>query len=1422
MINKSIGKPACCCVGLLLFFYCAEAQVRPKPVTIELNAGPPVPLAPYTPSMLTNKIRSYEMLVPEQDIAAMLVRPVSDVRKNVRYFDGLGRPLQTLEMQDGQALVTPFLHDRYGRMARKYLPFVTRSADGRIVTDPFPQQAAFYRQQFPDEAWFFHETRYEAAPGMQVIKELPPGNDWIRSDHGISFKHAVNIEADSVRIWRVKDLLQGFGEYFSTGWYAPGALHKKILSDEDGKQVIEFADKSGKLLLKKVQLADNCAAGYKGWICTYFIYDHANRLRCVLQPEGVQSVMKAQWVLTDPVILAEQCFRYEYDPHGLLIRKQVPGGGASTMVYDARGRMVLQQHAGMKGQWLYFMYDQQDRLLTSGLLNNTQSREAHSMRAAASVQYPDLRGQSFEELQVFHYDDYDSLPTGFRATMNNDEDAFINAKIPGEAAWPRLQSMFLNKLLTWSSTKVPGTNTWITRVNYYDDRGRLLQEQTRNISGGISIRSFRYNFTGQVLRSVERIRMKERSFPVYTINSYDALRRLVRIDKGFATPDSMRLIAKYEYDETGKLKTKMLGTAPSGTGPLETLQWQYQVRGWISGMNRDFSSGNNGDSNWFGYALDYHKYRNGNISDWRWKSTGDDQLRGYSLNYDAANRLQQAASVNGSHATSMDFSTAGLQYDQNGNILTLSQRAWTVQGNKVIDSLSYLYLPGSNRLQSIRDAAKDTCLNLGDLRPLSMQAMQYSYDAGGNIIADRNKGIARIQYNHLNLPVKVELPGIGHILYCWSAGGEKLMKTVTDSIRRHVLTTTYLGPAVFTSLRHFVASPKDHPDELQHILHEEGRIRTGAGKMQLDYFIRDHLSNLRMVLTEQQQTDKYPPATMELSEAVAEQALYQKIPETRVLKPAGYPAGNNSASNQHVCRLRGGEKQQGPAILVKVMAGDRFHLRVNSWYRSTGQSLTSPGNGLPALVSMLAAALPKVAGGKLIDAPLLANTLPPALSAFFVERDQSITPAKPKAFLNFLVLDEYFQPLVTNNANNSGYAPVGRDNELYSILVSNRLITKNGYLFVYLSNETSNTDVYFDDLQLTHVRGPLLEEDHYYPFGLRIQALSTKAAAAPPNALLHGSREAESQLTSESGEPGWYDFGARMYDVQAARWLSVDGAAENWYGLSPYAYTGNNPVNAKEVDGNLFIFASGFMLNHWMQGSSPVMQVQQREWVDRGAYVSQSLSVTKPDPYAPDRDYYRALPRNNGQPFSYWEEVDNAYRTVFNDNNAWYINGSFTPGSEAEDRFSEGQVAGRLLIDRLDAGSISLGAGERIRIVGHSQGAAYAAGIATELAKHSKYGSLIDFVDYLAPHQPGDFTHPASVPGRQFSTVNDQVSSGYGKMGSLLNTFNGGSSLQKIEGVEDGEIRYYRGGGRGGHYVGTWIEDLLRYWQSMGIPVHYQ
>ncbi len=47
----------------------------------------------------------------------------------------------------------------------------------------------------------------------------------------------------------------------------------------------------------------------------------------------------------------------------------------------------------------------------------------------------------------------------------------------------------------------------------------------------------------------------------------------------------------------------------------------------------------------------------------------------------------------------------------------------------------------------------------------------------------------------------------------------------------------------------------------------------------------------------------------------------------------------------------------------------------------------------------------------------------------------------------------------------------------------------------------------------------------------------------------------------------WYDYGARFYDAQLARFHSIDPHAENYYPISTYAYVANNPIIRIDPDG---------------------------------------------------------------------------------------------------------------------------------------------------------------------------------------------------------------------------------------------------------------
>ena len=47
-----------------------------------------------------------------------------------------------------------------------------------------------------------------------------------------------------------------------------------------------------------------------------------------------------------------------------------------------------------------------------------------------------------------------------------------------------------------------------------------------------------------------------------------------------------------------------------------------------------------------------------------------------------------------------------------------------------------------------------------------------------------------------------------------------------------------------------------------------------------------------------------------------------------------------------------------------------------------------------------------------------------------------------------------------------------------------------------------------------------------------------------------------------------YDYGASQYDPVTARWDRMDPLCEKDHSISPYAYCGNNPVNATDDKGD--------------------------------------------------------------------------------------------------------------------------------------------------------------------------------------------------------------------------------------------------------------
>ncbi|PRY02748.1 RHS repeat-associated protein, partial [Pontibacter ummariensis] len=744
--------------------------------------------------------------------------------------------------------------------------------------------------------------------------------------------------------------------------------------------------------------------------------------------------------------------------------------------------------------------------------------------------------------------------------------------------------------VTGTRTRVLGTGDWLTSVNYYDDKYRLIQTVSDGYVGGAlqpeaDRVTTRYDFTGKPLETLTVHRKGTQVFVAQNEYAYDHMGRptttiqRMGTDPGQIHAQAAVVLSSNTYNALGQLVDKRLhsteaGYAEENRGYLQSVDYRYNIRGWLSSINNGTITSDGGKTNdetndLFGLELGYNTgmqtgtgtaQYNGNIAEMRWVSVGDGVQRGYGYTYDKASRLlkgtYKAYDGAGWTAEADRYTVDGLTYDYNGNIHSL-QRRGMVSGDAydrtsdqfgVVDNLSYAY--EGNRLATVNDAVTVTG-PAGDFRDNGSEkaysegdqsSWEYAYDANGNMTRDENKGLDRVSYNHLNLPDSVFVKDKGYIAYAYTAAGVKLRKEVHET-GKPVVATDYAGVFVHQADTLFAHTAEGR------VLYEPG---SGQG-WRYEYHLKDHLGNLRVTFAEP--TTSLHLATME-DERASEEAQFDGFENTRIGVVEGldhthktaYPVGGQTQAVR-LNRYRGAVAT--PGISLRVMPGDVVKAKVYAKYVDLRRSTVDASVVVNALMGA-------ATGYTVISESGGVSKVLDSYGTVVATLGGSEAGAAPTASLHWMLYDEGMRLV------NSGYQRV---NATASVTDATTLsgahqelslevptIARAGFLRVEVRHDAAeDVDVYFDDLEVEHGHGLLVQENHYDPWGLNLVGIERQGM--PDHLFQYNGKEKQTELGLN-----WMDYGARMYDAQIGRWHVVDPMAENHYGFTSYNYALNNPL----------------------------------------------------------------------------------------------------------------------------------------------------------------------------------------------------------------------------------------------------------------------
>ncbi|WP_299246985.1 DUF6443 domain-containing protein [uncultured Aquimarina sp.] len=114
----------------------------------------------------------------------------SDVIENVIYFDGLGRPKQSIGIRaspDKDDIITHITYDEYGRQDKQYLPYTENGMNGNFKNNALTRTNLFYNTtKYENTTNPYSQSIFENSPLNRVLEQASPGESWKYDPNNVS------------------------------------------------------------------------------------------------------------------------------------------------------------------------------------------------------------------------------------------------------------------------------------------------------------------------------------------------------------------------------------------------------------------------------------------------------------------------------------------------------------------------------------------------------------------------------------------------------------------------------------------------------------------------------------------------------------------------------------------------------------------------------------------------------------------------------------------------------------------------------------------------------------------------------------------------------------------------------------------------------------------------------------------------------------------------------------------------------------------------------------------------------------------------------------------------------------------------------------------------------------------------------------